>query len=99
MKEISADDTAKLLKETPEAVTILDVREKEELATGIIPGAYHLPLSELQARMSELDKRTKYIIVCRSGNRSGVATHLMDSQGYDVINMVGGMLDWQGTLK
>jgi rhodanese-related sulfurtransferase len=99
MLEITAAETENLLKEKPGSVTILDIRESDEVAAGIIPEALHLPLGELQSRMTELDKKTKYIIVCRSGNRSGLATHLLNAQGYDATNMVGGMLDWKGPLK
>jgi rhodanese-related sulfurtransferase len=99
LKEITAQETENVLKENPSDVTILDIREKDEVAAGIIPEAIHLPLGELQSRMTELDKNAKYIIVCRSGNRSGLATHLLNAAGYDAMNMVGGMLDWQGPLK
>jgi rhodanese-related sulfurtransferase len=99
LKEITARETENLLKENSSDAIILDVREKDEVAAGMIPGAKHLPLGELQTRMPELDKNTEYIIVCRSGNRSGLATHLLNAAGYNAVNMVGGMLDWQGPLK
>lgn len=49
---------------------ILDVREDFEVAEGMIPGALHVPMAQLQARLSELDPAVPIIAVCRSGNRS-----------------------------
>lgn len=49
--------------------------------------------------MHELDKNKPYIMICRSGGRSGQATAFLQSQGYDVTNMTGGMLDWAGEVK
>ena len=37
--------------------------------------------------------------VCRSGGRSGRATQFLESQGYDVTNMTGGMLAWEGETQ
>ena len=81
------------------ALKLIDVREVEEVEAGHIPGIINIPLGVLELRMPELDKKEKYIVVCRSGNRSGMATQLLESHGYDVTNMVGGMLEWQGEVE
>jgi rhodanese-related sulfurtransferase len=44
--------------------------------------------------MDELDKNKEYILVCRSGGRSGRAAELLEKHGYCVVNMNGGMLAW-----
>ncbi|MGM9945207.1 MAG: rhodanese-like domain-containing protein [Lysinibacillus sp.] len=85
--------------ESGAALKLIDVREVEEVEAGHIPGIINIPLSTLELHMPELDKSEKYIIVCRSGNRSGMATQLLESHGYDVTNMVGGMLEWQGEVE
>lgn len=85
--------------ESGAALKLIDVREVEEVEAGHIPGIINIPLSVLETRMLELDKSEKYIVVCRSGNRSGMATQLLESHGFDVTNMVGGMLEWQGEVK
>lgn len=56
------------------AITIIDVREIDEVEAGHIPGSINIPLGLLEFRMNELDKNTPYIMVCRSGGRSGQAT-------------------------
>lgn len=98
MKEITAKELEKKLS-TGEQVNIIDVREDEEVATGKIPGAKHIPLGQIPKRLNELNKNEHYYIVCRSGGRSGSACQYLIENGYNVTNMVGGMLDWEGETE
>lgn len=97
MKRITAREVKKLMQEDAD-ITVIDVREPEEVIEGIIPGAVHIPLGEFQSRMNELEKDKKYVIVCHSGSRSGVVTHYLNSLGYDASNLIGGMLVWSGDM-
>lgn len=75
----------------------IDVRYAEEIEEGHIPGAIHLPLSDLRHRAKEiLDQNTKYITVCRSGKRSAVAAFLLKQRGYNAVSMKEGMSGWEG---
>jgi rhodanese-related sulfurtransferase len=96
MKQYTAIEN--LLTEEKE-LNIIDVREVDEVANGKIPGAIHIPLGLLEFRMHELDKSKDYIMVCRSGARSGRATQFLESYGFHVINMTGGMLAWEGKVE
>lgn len=78
-----------------EKVCIIDVREDDEVAQGMIPGAKHIPLGDLESRLNELDKETEHIMVCRSGARSNKACQIMLTKGFKVKNMVGGMISWE----
>ncbi|MCM3162052.1 rhodanese-like domain-containing protein [Metabacillus litoralis] len=95
MKQFTAQEVENMLTQGKN-VNIVDVREVEEVQAGKIPGAVHIPLGLLEFRMNELDKSKEYILVCRSGGRSGRAYQLLENQGFNVINMTGGMLDWEG---
>jgi rhodanese-related sulfurtransferase len=97
MKEVSTLEVQKRL-ENGEKLHIIDVREAAEVAEGHIPEIIHIPLSLLEFRMHELDKRTPYIVVCRSGGRSSKATAFLSEYGFDVTNMEGGMLAWEGQV-
>ncbi|WP_243640407.1 rhodanese-like domain-containing protein [Nocardioides jejuensis] len=78
----------------PEGLHVLDVREPEEWAHGHIEGALHVPLGILPARFSELpDGQT--LVVCKVGGRSAQAVMWLQRQGLDVVNLDGGMLDWE----
>ncbi|MDQ0411968.1 rhodanese-like domain-containing protein [Mesobacillus stamsii] len=78
---------------------VVDVREVSEVAQGKIPGAIHIPLGLIEFRMNELDKNKTYVLVCHSGARSSRATQFLEYYGYNVINMQGGMMSWQGPTE
>ncbi|CAG7622361.1 rhodanese-like domain-containing protein [Paenibacillus allorhizosphaerae] len=75
---------------------IIDVREDEEVAFGMIPGAIHIPLMQLPERLADIPQNGETILVCRSGNRSGRAYEYLTAQGLSGLkNMTGGMLEWE----
>lgn len=81
--------------ENGESLVIVDVRELEEVAEGMIPGARHIPLAEIPSRSNEIPNDSEVILVCRSGNRSGKALAYLESLGYKGLkNMTGGMMAW-----
>ncbi|MGD6854848.1 rhodanese-like domain-containing protein [Bacillus infantis] len=80
-------------------LNIVDVREVDEVKEGRIPDSVNIPLGLLEFRMHELDKNKEYVLVCRSGGRSGRACQLLESHGFKVVNMEGGMLAWEGQTE
>ncbi|MFG6147045.1 rhodanese-like domain-containing protein [Halobacillus sp. B23F22_1] len=91
--------TAKQVENQHKELNIIDVRETDEVAAGKIPGAQNIPLGLLELRMNELHKSKEYVMVCRSGGRSGQAAQFLEGQGYHVINMDGGMMNYKGTTE
>ena len=84
---------------TPDEVTdgayLLDVREPDEWAAGHAPGALHVPMMEIPARMAEVPTDVEVVVVCRSGGRSGqVVSYLMGNGWDNVRNLDGGMQVW-----
>lgn len=73
---------------------LLDVREYEEWMSGHAPTAVHIPMSKLMERVAELDPSRRTICICRSGNRSAKVTMWLREQGFDALNMTGGMQSW-----
>ncbi|TQR20445.1 rhodanese-like domain-containing protein [Psychrobacillus vulpis] len=98
MKEITTLEVQQRL-EAGETLNLIDVREVAEVKVGHIPGIVNIPLGLMEFRMHELDKNKPYIMICRSSGRSGQATAFLEEQGYDVTNMVGGMLNWEGDVQ
>jgi rhodanese-related sulfurtransferase len=75
---------------------LLDVREPDEWTAGHAPGAHHLPMMEIPARMSEVPTDVEVVVVCRSGGRSGqVVSYLMGNGWDNVRNLDGGMRSWE----
>jgi len=76
-----------------EAVELLDVREPHEAAIARIPGARLLPLSELPARLSELDSAREYTLHCHRGTRSVQAYELLRRAGFAKLRVLAGGVD------
>jgi rhodanese-related sulfurtransferase len=80
-----------------EDVFLLDVRNPDEYISGHIPGAYLIPVTELDDRKIELPANLSYpiIVYCRSGSRSVTASEKLVTHGYlEVRNMLGGFNSW-----
>jgi rhodanese-related sulfurtransferase len=78
----------------PAGLAVLDVRQQVEWDAGHIEGAQHIPLGELTERVSELPEG-QVLVVCEVGGRSGQAVAWLHQQGHDVVNLDGGMLEWE----
>ncbi len=94
-------DTTQLLEQLDanEDLYIIDVREDDEVAQGVIPGAKHIALGTIPERLEEIDRSKPYIIVCKAGGRSANACAYLEAQGFDVTNLEGGMLAYDGELE
>ncbi|MCD7032679.1 rhodanese-like domain-containing protein [Metabacillus sp. GX 13764] len=98
INEISPQELDEKLQKG-EKVSIVDVREDEEVAGGMIPSAKHIKMGDIPDNLSYFDKDTEYIFICRSGRRSENVSMFLQDQGFKVRNMTGGMLEWQGETK
>src|SRR5205814_6522777 len=77
---------------------VLDVREKEEVRQGYVPGALALPRGFLEMRVEEAlpDKNTPIVAYCGSGARSLLAGRILKELGYaNVVSMRGGFTAWK----
>jgi rhodanese-related sulfurtransferase len=63
-----------------------------------IPGAVHIPLSDLRSRLDELPKDREILVTCRSGQRSYYATRILLQNGFKVRNVSGGTLSRAHTV-
>ena len=77
-------------------VQIVDVREPYEWEAGHIAGAIHIPLQALMSggEAGRVDRGRPVVAVCRVGNRSELATVMLQARGYDAANLEGGMEAW-----
>jgi len=81
-----------------DAVTLLDVREKDERDTGFIPGSVHVPYRLLRAYAPDsLENGKPIVTICESGARAGIAASVLVAAGIDARPVLhGGINDWQG---
>ncbi len=74
---------------------LIDVREDSEYRDGHAPGAKLVPLGKLSSQLPKLPKDREVLFICRSGNRSSVATDLAKRAGFTKAhNVRGGMIAW-----
>lgn len=96
MKNYSDIEAADLLNlMTQPKVALVDVRNDDEVARGIIPGAVHIQLSMLPVEYEKLAHANTVVFYCHSGIRSAHAADFATSKGLkDVHNLVGGVIAW-----
>lgn len=95
---MTTDELLNLL-DANEDLNVIDVREDFEVENGMIPGAVHIPLGSISERTAELDATRSYILVCKGGVRSANACDYLEAQGFDVTNLEGGMMAYDGELE
>lgn len=94
--EVSPKQIAQM-RETGEDFVLLDVREPDEVATAAIEGAKVCPMSQLRARLTELEEHAddKIVVFCHAGVRSMQVTAFLREAGFeDVMSMAGGIDAW-----
>ncbi|WP_080793664.1 FAD-dependent oxidoreductase [Corynebacterium pacaense] len=92
---------ARDLDEVRAKALILDVRTDAEVATGIIPGAVHIPHTRLRDRLGEVREVAAgrpVRVMCASGVRSAIAHRILVQSGFDSASLSGGMLSLRAFL-
>ncbi len=77
---------------------VLDVREADEHATGVIPGAIHIPRGYLELRVEKAigDRAAPVVVYCAGGTRSLLAARSLGELGYtNVRSLAGGFTGWK----
>src|SRR3954447_7598905 len=91
MPEVTAPDAKQLIDA---GAQLVDVRTDVEFEAGHIPGAQHVPLSDIQAESANFDREKPVVLYCRAGNRSGPAADAFVGSGWDAHSIEGGLLSW-----
>lgn len=91
--EVTPEEAKKILETDPNAV-LLDVRTPQEYMAVRVPNSMLIPVDDLRFKFKELDKNKKYLVICRSGNRSAFATYALRQLGFDAYNIMGGIISW-----
>jgi rhodanese-related sulfurtransferase len=77
-----------------EGAALIDVREPDELRSVRTEVAQPLPMSTIQEHLDELPDGTVYVL-CHSGARSARVAQFLEQQGYDAVNVDGGIVAWE----
>lgn len=81
--------------ELPADAVVLDVREDDEWVHGHIDGATHIAMGDVPARLDDLPEGDPLYVTCRSGGRSAQVAAWLNQNGFDAVNVAGGMGAWQ----
>jgi len=94
--DVSVADAAAVLAQP--GITVVDVRTPTEYQAGHLAGAVNIDVESttFDSEVGALPKDGAYLVYCRSGNRSAVATQRMAKLGFTTLdNLLGGVTDWQ----
>ena len=81
-------------------VELIDIREPYEYTNGSLKSAKNIPMGNLLSEPNKyLNKEKTYYIMCQSGARSGRTCRALVKQGFNVINISGGMGSYVGTKR
>lgn len=77
---------------------LIDLRDDDEVADGIIPGAEHIPLGQFDPATLDLSDGREVVLYCRSGNRSAIAGEMLAAATGNVArHLDGGVLAWEAS--
>lgn len=94
---ISEVDVDALAGALADGALVIDVRQPDEYAAAHIPGAVLVPLGDVPERLDAFSPTATNFLVCRSGARSMRAAEYLADRGFEVVNVIGGTLAWQGS--
>ncbi|HUI46151.1 MAG TPA: rhodanese-like domain-containing protein [Nitrospirota bacterium] len=97
IKEVTFGDVKQMI-DAKENIVILDVRDKNELEDGRIPGAINISRGMLEFKVAMVipDKESKIIVCCGVDLRSPLATKTLNDMGYkNAVNMISGLKVWK----
>jgi rhodanese-related sulfurtransferase len=91
---VAQTDIANLPAEFGPGTVLLDVREDDEWQRGHAADARHIPMGEVPARINEIDPQATLYVICKVGGRSQKVAQFLAGNGYEPVNVSGGMLAW-----
>lgn len=95
LPELDPPTVAQKLKERPESVLLLDVREAYERRFAAILPSLHIPMNDVPHRLSEIPKDRDVIVYCHSGSRSMMVAGFLRANGFErIANLAGGIDAW-----
>lgn len=97
VKELSPEETHARQGDNP-GLVLVDIRESDEVATGIIEGAHHVPRGFLELRIESIaaDRDAELVLYCAGGTRSALAARALREMGYsNVASLSSGFNGWK----
>jgi len=95
-EKISAIKAKDLIAQSGDSLKIIDIRTSEEFISGNIEKSVNVDFyGNFEEQISKLDRSSKYLIYCRSGNRSGQAIKIFEKLNFkEIYDLEGGYNAW-----
>ena len=90
IKRISAEDFSELTRSGRNDITVLDLREPDEVLIHPIDGAINIPFSQVASRLDEVSSDKPVYVICRTGDFSEEITEILTDREYEAYNVDGG---------
>lgn len=95
--QITVEELSERMKNSPECLQLVDVREPDEVAIAAIEGFENLPLSEFAEWSgqihSHLDSEAETLVLCHHGMRSAQMCQWLQTQGFTQVKNISGGID------
>ena len=99
VEELSPREVARRLREEPERLVLLDVRDPFERELALIEPSLHIPIGQVTQRTSEIPHDREVVVYCHHGSRSMMVAAYLEQNGYaKVANLTGGIDAWSRTV-
>ena len=93
--EVDPSAVARRMKEQPDSLVLLDVREPYERQMASIVPSLHIPMNEVPDRLGEIPRDRQVVVYCHSGVRSSMVAAFLETSGFEsVANLSGGIDAW-----
>ncbi len=92
----SVEELHKRLESSDRSFTLIDVRERPEWADAHIDGAINIPFHQLKAHIDTLPSNKPLATICGGGTRSSIAASILQAEGFEPANVMGGVEAWEG---
>lgn len=93
VEELSPTEVARRLREEPERLVLLDVREPYEREVALIEPSIHIPMSEVPERLREIVRDRAVVVYCHTGMRSAMVAAFLEQRGFRTVANLGGGID------
>ena len=99
MDEIKHISVEEFLKLERNSLTLLDLREPDQVLLGAVEGAVNIPFSRVGKELEKLPKDKPVYVFCQEGSLSTEITEQLQDWGYDATNLDGGWRAWKKWLE
>lgn len=94
LPQMSVEDLHRRLETSDKSIQVIDVRERSEWDENHIQGAIHIPFHQLREHLNDVPSNKPLATICGGGTRSSIAASILKAEGFEPVNVMGGIDAW-----